>query len=96
MTEEELREKIAQYITGIIMRIEQQEWHYNDWPDALPMSDQILTLFRKAGWKSPEEVDNIKGLIKQLRDNSEEDYGAYGFHVQSKAAWTALMNVLKK
>ena len=64
MTEEELREKIAQYITGIIMRIEQQEWHYNDWPDALPMSDQILTLIKEAGWKSPSDIQTLIDMIK--------------------------------
>lgn len=84
MTEEELREKIGDIIYDYNMFTVEE------------LADQILTLIKEAGWKSPEEVDNIKGLIKQLRDNSEEDYGAYGFHVQSKAAWTALMNVLKK
>jgi hypothetical protein len=53
---DELSEKIAKYITGIIMRIEQKEWHYSDWEDALPMAKGVLTLIREAGWKSPEEV----------------------------------------
>lgn len=83
-SKEELKEEIAMVIWAERLN------PYNE------TATKILTLIRKAGWKSPEEVDNIKGLIKQLRDNSEEDYGAYGFHVQSKAAWTALMNVLKK
>lgn len=53
---DELREKIAKYITGVIMSIDQREWHYSDWEDALPMAKGVLTLIREAGWKSPEEV----------------------------------------
>ena len=107
MTEEELREKIAELeheqwshwfkymrdngtMENIARWCVQAETDYQDLSEKEKDSDRkwadiVLTLIKEAGWKSPEEVDNIKGLIEQLRDNSEEDYGAYEFHVQSKA-----------
>ena len=54
MTEEELREKMVAVLNDYA---ECFEYEYDKDMTSRTVADQILTLIRESGWKSPEEAD---------------------------------------
>ena len=55
MTEEELREKMVAVLNDYA---ECFEYEYDKDMTSRTVADQILTLIKEAGWKSPEEIPN--------------------------------------
>jgi hypothetical protein len=54
MTEEELRWKIENVIS--------EAYKNSPWPDEV--ADQILTLIKEAGWKSPSDIQKMIDMVK--------------------------------